>query len=132
MIGDEATEAADQQQIQDAIAAANLKARNDDINPEELERYIKERFEHPRDFAAGSDFNEQSGELSALASLLYSTLLVIDTCRERGIPVKSLAAGTSERGAAVAFAQLSDHQSTQIRHDSLSRQGVLARSDPHV
>lgn len=63
LIGDEATEAADQEQVQAAIAAANIKARNDDINPEELERYIKERFEAPREFAAGSDFNEQSGEI---------------------------------------------------------------------
>lgn len=61
LIGDEATEAADQEQVQAAIAAANDKARNDDINPEELERYIKERFEQPREFAAGSDFNEQTG-----------------------------------------------------------------------
>ena len=63
LIGDEAVEAADQEQVQAAIAAANVKARNEDINPEEIERYIKERFEAPLEFAAASDFNEQSGRL---------------------------------------------------------------------
>ena len=60
LIGDEATEAADQEQVQAAIAAANLKARDEDIDPEALEQFIKDRFKAPQHVAA-SDFSEEGG-----------------------------------------------------------------------
>ena len=62
LIGDEAGEAADQEQVQEAIAAANIKAREEDLDPDELEAYVHQRFGNTREFTAGSDFNEQSGE----------------------------------------------------------------------
>lgn len=40
------------------------KRADEDINPEELEKYIKERFERPT--YAASDINEQVGKLADL------------------------------------------------------------------
>jgi len=63
--GEEAAEAdAAQGEVRQAIAAANKVNREaEDINPEELERYIKERFEAPSQQRGGAgDFNEQRGE----------------------------------------------------------------------
>lgn len=59
LIGDEADEVANQQELQQVYRQVNQRA-DEDINPEELEKYIKERFERPA-FAA-SGFNEQAGE----------------------------------------------------------------------
>ena len=107
LIGDEATEAADQEQVQAAIAAANIKARNEDINPEELERYIKERFEAPREFAAGSDFNEQSGGFLAesLPQGLENEALDLHEKRHTA-NVEALAEKLGPRTAAMLYMQL--------------------------
>lgn len=51
LIGDEAEEVADQQELQRVYRQVNQRT-DEDINPEELEQYIKERFQTPR-FAGG-------------------------------------------------------------------------------
>jgi hypothetical protein len=76
--GEEAAEAdLAQGEVRQAIQAANkINREAEDINPEELERYIKERFEAPaQQYTAGSDFNEQTGTPPPLFSHPRSLLL---------------------------------------------------------
>lgn len=66
LLGDEANEAADQEQVQAAIAAANVKAREEDLDPDQLGDYINQRYGQQHYSEAGSDFNEDSGQQPAI------------------------------------------------------------------
>ena len=59
LIGDEADEVADQAEVQKAYRQVHQN-QDQDINPEQLEQYIKDRFESRQEYAGG-DFNEQAG-----------------------------------------------------------------------
>jgi hypothetical protein len=88
--GEEAAEAdLAQGEVRQAIQAANkINREAEDINPEELERYIKERFEAPaQQYTAGSDFNEQTGTPppplftpQIIASVLSQTMEIMPSC----------------------------------------------------
>ena len=60
LIGDEADEVADQAEVQKAYRQVH-QDQDQDINPEQLEQYIKDRFESRQEYAGG-DFNEQAGK----------------------------------------------------------------------